>query len=274
MIPLFDLHTHTVFCDGKNTAEEMVQTAIAKGCKTIGFSGHAPVMAEGDTDWCMSDDVLAAYWEEVLRLQLQYANQIEIALGMEKDYFSPKVPISVEYSIGSVHYVKKSGEWIPVDATPELICDAVTRLYGGDYLAYVRDYFDLEADVVNQTQCDIVGHFDLLTKFNERYPYINEFDPTYRRYAYEALDSLLEQNVLIEINTGAISRGWRSTPYPSDFILKRIAEKKGRVILNSDAHSTKHICFRFEEATEFARFCGLRELWVYQNKKFSPISIL
>ncbi len=273
MIPLFDLHTHTVFCDGKNTAEEMVQAAIAKGCKTIGFSGHAPVMANGDTDWCMSNDILSVYRKEVLDLKAKYADQIEVALGLELDYFFSEVPISLEYSIGSVHYVKKNGEWIPVDATPEIIHDAVTRLYEGDYMAYARDFFSLEAEVVNQTHCDIVGHFDLLTKFNEKYPYLNESDPIYQGYACEALDCLLKQDVLIEINTGAISRGWRNTPYPADFILKRIAEKNGRVILNSDAHSTKHICFQFDRAIEFARACGIRELWGYQNQTFQPISI-
>ena len=29
-----DLHTHTVFCDGKNTPEEMVLSAIEKGLDT------------------------------------------------------------------------------------------------------------------------------------------------------------------------------------------------------------------------------------------------
>ena len=31
-------HTHTVLCDGKNTAEEMVQRALDLGFKYLGFS--------------------------------------------------------------------------------------------------------------------------------------------------------------------------------------------------------------------------------------------
>ena len=35
-----NLHTHSTFCDGKNTPEEMVRAAIAKGFDAIGFSSH------------------------------------------------------------------------------------------------------------------------------------------------------------------------------------------------------------------------------------------
>ena len=37
-----DLHTHTTYCDGQHTTEEMVLAAINKGMKRIGFSGHSP----------------------------------------------------------------------------------------------------------------------------------------------------------------------------------------------------------------------------------------
>ena len=38
---MFDLHMHTVFSDGKNTAEEMVQEAISRGLETVGISDHS-----------------------------------------------------------------------------------------------------------------------------------------------------------------------------------------------------------------------------------------
>ena len=42
---LQNLHTHTVFGDGKNTAEEMVRAAIAAGCGSLGFSEHSRMPA-------------------------------------------------------------------------------------------------------------------------------------------------------------------------------------------------------------------------------------
>ena len=38
---LQNLHTHTTYCDGRNTAEEMVQKALSLGFTSIGFSGHS-----------------------------------------------------------------------------------------------------------------------------------------------------------------------------------------------------------------------------------------
>lgn len=37
-----NLHTHTTFCDGTNTAEEMIQAARELGMDSLGFSGHSP----------------------------------------------------------------------------------------------------------------------------------------------------------------------------------------------------------------------------------------
>ena len=40
--------------------------------------------------------------------------------------------------------------------------------YGGDFLAMAEDYFATEATVIAKTGADIIGHFDLVTKFNEQ----------------------------------------------------------------------------------------------------------
>ena len=67
---------------------------------------------------------------------------------------------------------------------------------------------------------------DLLTKFNEKYHFLDTDSKAYRSAALEAADALLENKELVyEINTGAMSRGWRTTPYPADFILKYLVEK-------------------------------------------------
>ncbi len=272
MIPLCNLHTHTTYCDGVHSPEEMVQEAIRIGCHTIGFSGHAPADMLGSEDWTISPSKLIAYRDEILALKKQYASQIEVLVGLELDYYSPK-PDWLEYSIGSVHQLKVDGTEIPVDLDYEQIQSLVGKVYGGDFMPYAKDFYALSADVANHTQCDIVGHFDLITKFNEKYHYLDEDDPRYRAMALEALDAVMEKDVLFEINTGAISRGWRTTPYPAPFLLKRIVEKKGRVILNSDAHAKENLLFHYENSVEYARACGIRELWVYRNGQFEPFAI-
>jgi histidinol phosphatase-like PHP family hydrolase len=62
-------------------------------------------------------------------------------------------------------------------------------------------------------------------------------------------------------------------PYPDEFILKYLAEKNANVMLNSDCHSKDSILCCFDEATEYAKACGIKELCVYENKKIKKIKI-
>ena len=103
MIPC-NYHTHTCFCDGKHTPEEMVLEAIRLGCKELGFSGHSHTPF--DDSFCMSKENTLAYIDTVRNLQKQYAEQIKIYLGIEQDYHSPESTEGYDYILGSVHYVE------------------------------------------------------------------------------------------------------------------------------------------------------------------------
>ena len=65
----FNYHTHTTYCDGKNTPEEIVLEAIRLGLDTIGFSGHSP--AGGCGHYALKD--VDAYYDCVSRLKDKYS---------------------------------------------------------------------------------------------------------------------------------------------------------------------------------------------------------
>ena len=143
MIPLCNLHTHTTYCDGKNTPVQMIEEAIRLGCHTIGFSGHAPADLWNSKAWCMDQSKLADYREELFALKQQYADQIEILVGLELDYYSSK-PDWVEYTIGSVHQLKTGELEIPVDWDYEKhLYPLVRKVYGGDFMAFAKDFYTL-----------------------------------------------------------------------------------------------------------------------------------
>ena len=110
MIPS-NYHTHTIFCDGKDTPEELVQEAIRLGCPEIGFSGHS--YTAFDESWCMSKEGTKEYKACVRSLQKKYAGQIRILLGVEQDLYSEEPTDEYDYIIGSVHYVKKGEVYLP-----------------------------------------------------------------------------------------------------------------------------------------------------------------
>ena len=93
-------------------------------------------------------------------------------------------------------------------------------------------------------------------------------DPAYRKAALDAVDTLLEKDRIFEINSGAISRGYRKTPYPAPFLLQEIHDRGGRIMLSSDAHATNTMLFQFEESIELAKSVGFRSAWVLTRDGF------
>ena len=265
-----NLHTHTTFCDGKNTPEEMVQAAISLGMDSLGFSGHAPMEPPGN--WTMTD--VAAYRREVLRLREKYAGRLEILLGLEQDIDSPPQPGPWDYVIGSVHQVWKDGQALPVDDSQEVFLHNVETFYGGDCYAFAGDYYRRVGEVAERTGCQIVGHFDLMTKFNEGDRLFDIAHPRYMAAALEALDRLASQGVILEINTGAISRGYRTAPYPAPPLLRAMGERNIPICITSDCHSAQDLLCAFPQAAELARCCGYREQMQLTAEGFHPVELV
>ncbi len=252
----FDLHTHTTYCDGKNTPEEMARAALRAGLSCLGFSGHG--YAPYDLDCCMTPEGAAAYRAEIAALRERYAGRLRILCGVEQDYWSDEDTSAYEYVIGSVHYIKKDGELLCVDSSPEQSRAAVGKHFGGDWYAFAEAYFETVADVADKTHCQIIGHFDLVSKFNEKERCFDERHPRYVAAWQAALDRLLPRGVPFEINTGAMSRGWRTTAYPSDEMIRSIRAHGGRLLLSSDSHSDSTLRYGFERYEKELGDCLIR----------------
>ena len=237
-------HTHTYLDDGRDSADEMVRKAIDLGFTTIGFSGHEEAF---DEPWCMTPERTEHYRKEVLEAKEKYKGKIKVMLGIERDYFSPKCDYHYDYVIGSVHCVKADGKFLAVDETAEVMEENVREHFGGDYMAYVKSYYDLVAEVVEKTGCDIVGHFDLVTKFNEGSKYFDEESTEYKRIALRALAKASVRRPIIEINTGAVARGYRTRPYPPKFIIEEADRLGCPFLLASDCHDREKLDFDFRK---------------------------
>lgn len=253
MMTRADFHVHTVFCDGKNTAEEMVQAAVKQGLTALGFSAHSHTVI--DESYCLRD--VSGYKAEIARLQEAYQDKIAIYCGIEQDYQTQESTEDYDYAIGSVHYFLKDGLLRNVDLSAEDLEQTVRECFHGDWYAMAEHYFCDVADLPNRHRIDFVGHFDLITKFNEEGRLFDESHPRYLSAAFDALDSLLDKGLPFEVNTGAISRGYRKTPYPAPVFLERIKEKGGRVLLSGDAHSASGLCCQFDTVLPRLQEMGL-----------------
>ena len=241
---LNDYHIHTNFCDGKNSSEEMVWAGIEKGLKKMGFTCHSYIWF--DDTYCIKKDKIEDYKNEIHSLAEKYREKIEIICGVEQDYYSEESTDGYDLVIGSVHFVKKNDKYYEVDASREDFINSVNTAYDGDFYGFCEDYFETVGNVYKKTKAHIIGHFDLVTKFNEGDCLFDTSHPRYVSAWKKAVDKLLKTPAIFEINTGAISRGYRTEAYPSNEILEYIRQGGGKVILTSDSHNTKSLCQSFD----------------------------
>jgi len=249
------VHTHTNFCDGKDTPEVMVKKAIELGFVSLGFSEHAP------TSWepvALKPEAVPVYVAEIRRMQQLYGDQLEIILGLEHEYLGDPIGPGFDYVIESVHAIEADGQLCYVDYDAEKMLHGIKTCFGGDPYAYAKAYFQTCCMAYEHSTGQIAGHIDLLTKFNESVPVFQTEDPRFLQPALEAVDCALNRGLIPELNSGAISRGYRTTPYPCVPILKYLKERNAPIVVTSDCHNAQYLDCWYTEAAELLRTLGFR----------------
>lgn len=248
---LANYHCHTTYCDGKNTPEEMLIKAISLGFKHLGFSGH------------MDDDIhmdLDAYKKEINRLKDKYSDQIEILTGIEQDnLYKLDNKEGIDYVIGSTHFIFVDlidGEYSSVDGSFERLKKICERYFDNDFYKMANKYYEVESKVVENTNPTFIGHFDLITRFNDEYHYLDEDDPRYLDSAISCMKELVKHDIPFEINCGAVNRNRKSDFYPNTKLLKELHDLNGEILINSDAHDIDHTNGGFDKAILKAKEVG------------------
>ncbi len=259
-----NLHTHTTFSDGAHTMEENIRSAIDQGMVSLGFSDHSYTPC--DPLYCMQKERYAEYLEQLSALKQKYADRLPVYAGLELDAYSDDDCSAFDYTIASVHYLIRDGVCHPIDHSPQQQERCIREAFGGDVLAMAQAYFDLLCHHVEQTKPTLVGHFDLITKFSM----MPEEDPAYRAMAKSALERILKTCAYVEMNTGAIARGWRETPYPAPYLLTILRDLDGRIVINSDSHDKACLTCWFPQALELLKKNGITHVWQFNGTAFDP----
>lgn len=262
MLPKSNIHTHTRYVDGRDAPEDMVRAALALGFHTLGFSEHGVAAYD---DCSMTPEQESAYRAEVLALREQYRGKLHILLGYEHDWFAPFGPSPYDYWIESVHYLKVPGGYAWVDKSRPLLEAAIREHFGGDPYAMCRAYFRTVCDSIEGTAAQVLGHIELVMKFNEARDLFDDADARYLGPALEAAELAARSGRLVEVNTGAIARGYRREPYPGRAMLARIRECGGRALLSSDCHDARFLGCSFAESAALLRACGFKTAWEYRG---------
>jgi len=256
-------HTHSTWCDGASAPEEMVRAAIEKGFDELGFSSHMAFPVE---DGCaLVPEKGPGYVDEIRALAAKYADRLRILCGGEADYIRGQTAptkaryahLGLDYLIGSVHYVvAPDGAVIAFDHTPAILKNGLAEHFGGSSERFVRAYFEQEREMIATCDFDVVGHPDLVRKFNVKHPYFDETADWYRDELVRTADTIAASGKLVEVNTGAIARGWIEDVYPSAPFRDLLRARGVRFVLSSDAHAAAALDTgfdRFAAAEDYVR---------------------
>lgn len=247
-------HTHTTFCDGKNTPEEMVVSALERGFTRLGFTSHSDMLTDP-----------AAYVSEIRRLAEKYATRIWLFCGLELeladiDHRSSFIinNSSFDYIIGSHHYLTApDGSRFAIDNTPEELALGVRANFDGDWMAFARAYYAAIRSTL-KNDFEVVGHVDLIRKFNSKCGFFSESDPTYLGEIEATADAIADSGKVVEVNTGAISRGWMDDAYPSKPFRELLRARGVRFVLSSDAHSADALDCAFDRFASAETYLDLQ----------------
>ena len=240
-----DLHIHTHFCDGKDSPEDMVVSAIEKGLSAVGIAHHSTVSF--DRKYSIAEEDIPRFRSEVYRLRDKYKDKILVLCGIERDYYTTFDAGEFDYTIGSVHYLKIGNEYLPFDQSRESLIKIANEKFDGDFLVLAEEYFGLVSGIKEVCRADIVGHFDLIDKFNHGNTLFDSTSERYLSTARNTAKKLVSEGLLFEVNTGAISRGYTNEPYPKGALYEYIRSIGGKFILSSDAHRKENVAYKFEE---------------------------
>lgn len=292
-------HTHTTFCDGKSSVEEMIQDAISSGFDILGFSSHAA--SPYSSSWHLKPVQYDEYCASVRDLGKKYESNIKILLGFEADYFplvckpdkSRYEKFSPDFLIGSVHYViNLDAEFsdieyrgypqedcdIPyqcfaIDGSEEEVKFGLENMFLGDGKKACQTYFQLERQMIEECDFDIIGHPDIVRKRNAALKFFCEDDEWYKRELKETASIISKSNKIVEVNYGGIARGTLNDTYPSLDFMRILKEKNVPLTISADAHNVGQLNCGYDFAVEQMKKAGYKEFFYLEDGHWISESI-
>ncbi len=274
-------HCHCSFCDGVGDPEEYAAAAVRKGFTSLGFSSHAPLPVPNE--WTMREGDMSRYLDALDELARRFRGSLEILRSLEVD-FVPGImgpadakyrSLGLDYIIGAVHIIPDptSGEFLCIDGPDKEFIHLLTRVFKNDISSMVHDYFERVRLLIRSGGFQILAHIDLIRKKNRNSRFFAEEEPWYLAEIDETLAAAAAAGIMIEMNTGAMARGAMESPYPSFRTLAKARAMGIPIVLNSDAHSSEHIDYWFEDGSRMLREAGYTKKRILAGGRWTDTEI-
>ena len=283
----FNLHTHSVYSDGKSQPREIVEEAVRQGLTTLGFSEHSPLPF--DNNFSVKSADMPSYVAEIAQLKEEFKDKIDLYCALEADFLTgvsepfavTKEKYHLDYLMGGVHLViepalrqAQGPKVVEPVKTPTISTDEIWFIDGPKWEVYdeglqkffdndirraVRRFFEQSNEMIENEQFDIIAHFDKI-KMHNRDRYFHEDETWYRKLALETLDLIREKGLVMEINTRGIYKKRYNGFYPSPWLMEEACNMGIPAIISADAHHFSEITLEFTAAEEALKKAGYRSV--------------
>ncbi len=264
-------HTHTYLCKhaiGKPI--EYAYEANKVGIETLGFSCHAPVpvdyhkfeghMARSASNNMTFEELEFVYLKEIDEARKAFKN-MKIINGLETEFY---VNQDEHYKklLSYVDYLVL-GQHVCYDPTSDTYKDLFETFDNRFLKYYVHDVIK----GIESGYFKILAHPDLyMNSYVSKNGNFGEFDEDCEKAARMIIEKCIENNVIIELNAGALRKG-KQVIFNGEELYRfprvefwKIAKEydKLEIVIGADAHNPLHISNEFVPIVEeFAKKIGL-----------------
>lgn len=239
-------HTHTWRCNHATGKEEdYVQAALAQGFEILGFSDHSPYFfPEGYRSGIrMKPEQLRDYCDTVHRLRKEYAEKIQLPLGLELEFYPGLIqrilPVlrdaAIEYLLLGQHFLgNEMGEPYSGKATADV--------------TVLNRYCRQSMEAMQTGLFTYFAHPDLIHFVGD--------EKIYREKMREVCREAKSCALPLEINMLGL---WSGRQYPNPVFWELAAEEGCPVVIGCDAHAPEHLqkCDTEQKVLEMIRTLGL-----------------
>jgi histidinol-phosphatase (PHP family) len=232
------------FCGhAKGQLAAVVEAAIAAGFTTYGLSEHCPRfqpqhLYPEESHLAPADlaRTFERYVRSALELRARHADRLELLIGFETEALPVegwaakmrelRQSAPFDYIVGSVHSIGDT--WVDLNAETS---ERAARENGG-WEALRGKYFDQLASLVDALRPEVVGHVDLIRRFE---PADFRFSEASLKRAERVLEAARAAGSALDVNAAPARRGFGPV-YPGPEVLARACAMGVPVTLGDDSH--------------------------------------
>lgn len=288
---IIDSHVHTHYSHGDSEVYRMVMEAIKRQIQNLGFSEHfhydymtdlgRPTVGGKPVDGTLFDD-FKLYYRAVEQAKLDFADKIDIRVGVEVDFVESKADdikatlvvkpflhdykeknpdrqFEFDFIMGATHFIGQPLKYF-----------SDYKSQGDDWL--IDEYFKSVEDCVKSGLFDIIAHPEMIKYFVDK-----DFED-YRPRVVTLVNLMVQYGVAIDVNTDYLKNPVTKLVEPERLnpgieMLKLCHEKNVPLVLGSDAHAPGKLAENFDVAINVLKGIGATKLYYFKNRELVEYDI-